>query len=367
MVAQLWALALASSRRTEHSPSVLTATEASVSSSYMENPLIVIKGERHAGTNFIASILENSFGISNIRVTGGLSDKDPITSCNPFEREPPRTYCCWKHGYASTWCHGFQSPELPALPGGVVAELPAHVFLVRSPYPWLLAMHDEPYDYNGNLTFNFSQFIRAPFDYVPRDYQGSTLASKPDYHANPIQLWNAKMRSYIQFESDARDRAITVQLTHGMLYSLEALTKHLAPLMKITPGFKGTVIKYPPFSLYNDKFSSNFSQVEFQEAKRYEAEQLWLDLLSQEDLNFINTELETNVVEQVGLHLVLEAKSKDAVPQEPWRHRLQRSEHMRMLRVLDDSDLMSLAVRNRQKREVHNRQKKNEQPGEIEV
>ena len=55
-------------------------------------PLIVMKGERHAGTNFLTGILETSLG--DIRVTGGGSAPDPMTSCNPFAPEPPRTYCC---------------------------------------------------------------------------------------------------------------------------------------------------------------------------------------------------------------------------------------------------------------------------------
>jgi hypothetical protein len=326
-------------------------------------PLIVIKGERHTGTNFITNILEKSFG-SAIRVLSGASDTDPLVSCNPFEREPPKTYCCWKHGYASTWCHGFQSPDLPALPGGVVSSLPPHVFLVRSPYPWLLSMHDEPYDYDGDLTFNFSQFIRAPFSYVPRDLQGTSLSGDPDYHANPIQLWNAKVRSYLQFESDVhygdepdghrKDRAIVARVTHETLYDLKSLTKSLAPLLNISADVKDTVIEYPPFALYNNKFGEAFSKADFEKAKQYEVEERWLDLLSQEDLDFINMELESNVVEQAGLQVVLEARGSEPVPQHSPRRRLQRAEHMRMLRMLDDSDPMSRAVRNREKRGVHN-------------
>ena len=156
MLLSLSAALASAEHAAERVSSALTATEPPRSSSTKEGyyPLIVIKGERHTGTNFITNVLENSFG-SGIRVLGGASDPDPMISCNPFEREPPLTYCCWKHGYASTFCHGFQSPDLPALPAGAVASLPPHVFLVRSPYPWLLSMHDEPYDYDGDLTFNF--------------------------------------------------------------------------------------------------------------------------------------------------------------------------------------------------------------------
>ena len=373
MLLALCAALASAEHAAERVSSALTATEPPRGSKSDEGyyPLIVIKGERHTGTNFITNVLENSFG-SGIRVLGGASDPDPMISCNPFEREPPLTYCCWKHGYASTFCHGFQSPDLPALPAGPVASLPPHVFLVRSPYPWLLSMHDEPYDYDGDLTFNFSQFIRAPFSYVPRDYQGSSLADKPDFHANPIQLWNAKMRSYLQFESDVhsndesdvhtKDRAIVARLTHETLFDLKSLTKSLAPLLKISADVKDTVIEYPPFALYNNKFGDTFSKADFQEAKQYEVEQRWLDLLSQEDLDFINMELERTVVEEVGLQVVLEAKGTEpAVPQQSRRRRLQRSEHMRMLRLLDDSDLMSRAVRNREKRGVHN--EKREQHG----
>ncbi len=300
-------------------------------------PLIVMKGERHAGTNFLTGILETSLG--DIRVTGGGSDPDPMTSCNPFAPEPPRTYCCWKHGYASTWCHGFQSPDAPVMRGGVVKSLPAHVFLIRSPYSWVLAMHDEPYDYNGILSANFSEFLRTPFSYVPRDYQGSSLADKPDSHANPIQLWNAKMRSYLQFEE--AQRAICVHLTHEMLFDIDALKQRLGPLTKLAPQLQNASIRYPPFSQYQDKFSNNFSRHEFEEAKRYEKEKLWLDLMSQEDLDFINMELERNVVDQVGLEVVMkttkEEEQEGSTEYKPWQHRLERSEHMRLLRLLDDS------------------------------
>ena len=372
LASSLYAAALGSPPR-EGETSALTAGEPPIKSGSRGGyyPLIVIKGERHTGTNFITNILEKSFG-SAIRVLSGASDQDPMVSCNPFEREPPHTYCCWKHGYASTWCHGFQSPDLPALPGGIVSSLPPHVFLVRSPYPWLLSMHDEPYDYDGDLTFNFSQFIRAPFSYVPRDLQGTSVADNPDYHANPIQLWNAKVRSYLQFESDVhsnddsdghrKDRAIVARVTHETLYDLKSLTKSLAPLLNISADVKDTVIKYPPFALYNNKFGEAFSKRDFEEAKQYEVEQRWLDLLSQEDLDFINMELENNVVEQVGLQVVLEARGSEPAPQHSPRRRLQRSEHMRMLRMLDDSDPMSRAVRNREKRGVHN-QKRDQQGG----
>merc|ERR1711935_1323488 len=131
-----------------------------------------------------------------------------------------------------------------------------------------------------------------------------------------------------------------------------SLTKSLAPLLKISADVKDTVIEYPPFALYNNKFGDTFSKADFQEAKQYEVEQRWLDLLSQEDLDFINMELERTVVE---------AKGTEPVPQQSRRRRLQRSEHMRMLRLLDDSDLMSRAVRNREKRGVHN--EKREQHG----
>ena len=180
-------------------------------------PLIVMKGERHAGTNFLTGILETSLG--DIRVTGGGSDPDPMTSCNPFAPEPPRTYCCWKHGYASTWCHGFQSPDAPVMRGGVVKSLPAHVFLIRSPYSWVLAMHDEPYDYNGILSANFSEFLRTPFSYVPRDYQGSSLADKP-HISLAVQAPLSVLLDYI---SRILPRSALVKVPHSELVIVLAL------------------------------------------------------------------------------------------------------------------------------------------------
>ena len=95
---------------------------------------------------------------------------------------------------------------------------PAFLLLVRSVYPWLVAMHREPYEYNGALfpqaynqsQQNFSAFLRAPANYervwladhpsnayrMTSKYDGVYLV-EPYAHANPIVMWRDKMRSYL--------------------------------------------------------------------------------------------------------------------------------------------------------------------------
>ena len=282
---------------------------------------LVLKGERHMSTNFVAGILRAAFGDETCRANGFCAD-----CVNGAEAEPTNnTYCCWKHGYASTSC-----PYSGSVP------YPAHVFVLRSIYPWLISMHHNPYEYDGDHNLTFSQFIRAPFAYTPVQYaavyRGDTGTNRQplahmDLHFNPIQLWNAKMRSYADFI--ASQKVATAFVTSPMLYDLDWLRTALRPLLQDGYRFQDGVsnIELPAFAAEEKKMSQQFTRKGFVQAREYELQQKWIELLSQEDLDYINTEVDSALLNLFGFSQVDTAWSQPAIG-------LSVDEHHRQLRFL---------------------------------
>lgn len=111
-------------------------------------PQVNLKGERHTGTFFMEALIQHNFAPKTCPNTGGF-EGNCAKCAHGFEKsssEPTaNTYCCWAHGYANAQCAGFTAQQYPA-----------HVFLTRSPYTWALAMHAQPYEYEGNYSVNRS-------------------------------------------------------------------------------------------------------------------------------------------------------------------------------------------------------------------
>ena len=96
---------------------------------WIEFPTLILKGERHTGTNLLQSIITTNLGYD-----GQVLDLD-ATYRFCFSPLDVRlgVNCCWKHGYVDDRC-------TPAYK----SAKPAFLLLARSVYPWLIAMHREP-------------------------------------------------------------------------------------------------------------------------------------------------------------------------------------------------------------------------------
>ena len=222
---------------------------------WIELPTLILKGERHTGTNLLQAVVTTNLGydgqvldldatyrfcFSPPNVRSGVIDPKPepepeqapepepepepepgfpTPAPSPKILSPTRNHeqvrsginCCWKHGFVDDRC----SPAYKS-------AKPAFLLLVRSVYPWLVAMHREPYEYNGALfpqpynqsQQNFSAFLRAPANYervwladhpsnayrMTSKYDGVYLV-EPYAHANPIVMWRDKMRSYLELNT----------------------------------------------------------------------------------------------------------------------------------------------------------------------
>ena len=107
--------------------------------------LVLLKGERHSGTNFMRAVLTRFLAVQPLPkplVDTFMARSAPARHLQPprIEDEPQREplMCCWKHGYASEAC-------LPRPPAGP-APTALFVVLVRTPYSWLPNLWLTPYD-----------------------------------------------------------------------------------------------------------------------------------------------------------------------------------------------------------------------------
>ena len=95
-----------------------------------------------------------------------------------------------------------------------------------------------------------------------------------------------------------------VGVTHDALYSLAKVNDALLPLMSLNFTLKGGAkrLSYPPMcrqtepNCGNDKFQEKFSLLEFDAAKKYEKSREYLELYSQKDLDFVNSQVDAGLM-----------------------------------------------------------------------
>lgn len=270
---------------------------------------LVEKGERHAGNNFFQAVLK--YNMPNVT--------DHAT-CDTESADSQHFYCCWTHGYASDTCANAFVPPLTAM-----------ILVVRNPYSWLAAMHVDPYEHDGPVPANMSQFLRQEFSYTPQQYPGVS-----DSKASAVALWNAKVDSYLEL-----NRTRHVVITHDELYDADALTEKLRPLTQ-SGGF------YPPGSgermsfdaildaVTNDKMSGEFSRSAFDSARRYEQARSWLSYFTDDDLAFINAAVGEERMRRFGfetLHSVA-GETRGQLFQTTARRALGMLDHVRWRRMM---------------------------------
>jgi len=278
-------------------------------------PTLILKGERHTGTNLLQEVIT-----TNLNYTDQVLDLDATYR---FCFAPPAARhglnCCWKHGFADDRCtSAYKSAK------------PAFLFLVRSIYPWLVAMHREPYEYNGpqhpqpyaQAQQSFSDFLRAPAHYervwlaehpsnayrLTSKFDGTYLV-EPYQHDNPVAMWREKMKSYLAVS------APKVIVTHDEMYDQHKLSKKLNGLSAAGFHFKPKIydeatklFAYPPMAdsdSLGDKYTRQFTRKKFEQSKAdSDANKKWLSSLSQADLDFINSQISEELMQSLGLEMV---------------------------------------------------------------
>lgn len=154
---------------------------------------IVLKGERHSGTNFIERILQ--FNTSNLNTIAGVKGSAKFG---------------WKHAF------------LPPLGGKGRPFDPSTetlVVITRDAFTWLAKMMEQTYDplMNAKRAGGFSAFLRASYTNICQDDVGTMKGE--DVCETAENLIQARTLKYKQWLSDDPDRAMYVGSREAFLQS----------------------------------------------------------------------------------------------------------------------------------------------------
>jgi len=264
--------------------------DQALENSLYQGPSMIVRAERHTGSHFLSAVLRHIFPKEHNSIHA-----EPImhsSDCPVSQPYAQQASCCWKHGFPDDHCEYTKPPS-------------AYVFLIRQPYSWLLAMRANPYEYDCTWcasmgmsleNMSISEFIRRP--YLQTD-SNTALIARNNY-SNPIQMWNDKTRSFLRIE---RPKVI---LRQEELFDIEALQRKLPPLAEYGFSMASTKVSFPPL---NEEKSIRGEEVN--SPLEYKFTQKGLDYarskaitpasaFSAEDLKFIQSELDPEVLDAVG-------------------------------------------------------------------
>lgn len=255
---------------------------------------IKIFGERNSGTNYLEQLLHSNTDASIVpgndikllrwayKITKHIlpnSAADRFVENHRDKRANSQFahFCGWKHAQVP-----YFPPSIDRYPPGL-----GFVSLTKNPYAWLLSLHRRPYQ-NPALThakISFADFLRQPWPTVGRE-------GRLEPYPNPIQMWNAKTASYFSLAQYGPHLHICYETlltrpeeTIDDIINCLGLTARSAPFLEVTRSTK-------PEAKTREDY-----------AKRYTAE-TWRKALTSDDIAFVNTQLDPEVVERVGYSMI---------------------------------------------------------------
>ena len=244
--------------------------------------IVKIFGERNTGTNYLEALIRANFPMLQVlentaprwlRFVGnrlGVSSGEQLLD-SYFARRLKKNLG-WKHCVVpnASILNEFQQHHGKVL----------FITLTKNPYSWLLSLYKRPY-HNKRPDLNFQEFLESPWVTVRRDLG-------PDLYSNPIELWNAKNRSYFSHQSE------NLQFLNfkyeDMLADLDSILSAvaLACELEVTEEFKN-IMK----STKKDSTDNNYY-------KDYYLNEKWKEKLGPDHIAFINRHLDQEVMHYFG-------------------------------------------------------------------
>ena len=153
---------------------------------------IKVYGERNTGTNYIGELIALNLLASQVPaiIPPGVRRVHQALPGREWVRD---LYFACTYRWNLGWKHGVAKPGAPRRHGAKGPLL--FVTVTRNPYAWLLSLHRRPYHPTHPQGLDFETFLQTTWRTVGRDNMGGTTLP------SPIELWNAKNRSYLALDS----------------------------------------------------------------------------------------------------------------------------------------------------------------------
>lgn len=256
---------------------------------------IKIFGERNTGTNLLERALREA---TNLFIYPGnlpphilrfhaylyrfIPAPHSVQRFNEFHRD---WLFAHRYGYSLGWKHA-RTPVLPPH-NEVLPETVAFVTLRKNPYSWLLSLHRRPYAARQERrisSMSFSDFLRTPWPTAKRENARMIYES-------PVDIWSDKVAAY--------DGLSSLRPTHHMRYE-DLIADPMTALEKIGVALKINV--QPEKADFNRPTKQDKGS--FDNYREYYLNEMWRSKISCEDIEFINSRLESDIVYRSGYKFI---------------------------------------------------------------
>ena len=159
------------------------------------------------------------------------------------------------------------------------------LFVVKSPGAWLTSIYRRPYHRQNPRRGSLHYFTTSPWICVRRELT-------PNVVANPIALWNIKVRSYLDFAKKARGANVKCMFVRSEDLILDQVNtvRRMADWLGIEPAV-------PIVELTSDTKNKGRTLADL---KRYYGEELWRSEIDDATSEFISRESMPKPVKQFG-------------------------------------------------------------------
>lgn len=167
---------------------------------------VKVFGERNSGTNFLSQVLERHFDVSlhpdmqyYPKTSRFILTRAALTK--KFRHTLNEGFFDIQHyhkiGVGGGWKHAMLSDRF--FSKFAIPKQMRLICIVRHPLAWARSMHRLPFHNYAQAPMDYQTFIQSPWRTRRRDgLKGATLES-------PLQLWNLKLQSYVDFSTKYPD------------------------------------------------------------------------------------------------------------------------------------------------------------------
>ena len=204
---------------------------------------VKVYGERNTGTHFLSKLLKINTDLAELRarkVTRKKSElKKLLSSFSSIEQSPVMRRLIrerlidaqrerqfeenfgWKHA----------AVDIRRVEMNPQFDQTLFICLIRNPWRFISALHRRPYNYLPEVADSLKDFIVSPLIANSRD------GLKNVFQPNPVELWNQKVASYLEFAGKYPEN-VRILYYESLLMDVEGFLKSIKDCCKVKPKTK---------------------------------------------------------------------------------------------------------------------------------
>ena len=240
-------------------------------------------GERNTGTRYLARLLEQNLSVDMLAGA-------PPAWVRRLQRQLPgkewlrNAYFVTSAHHNLGWKHSLPNPD--QVRNRIGSRSVLVVTLTKNPYAWLVSLYRRPYHQHWDKRPSFSEFLGKPWQTIRREAAGKNA------YASPVTLWNEKNAAYLALA----EQVGAVNMTY------ENLLQNPSDAIADVAASAGA--KWDPSTFVNLESSTKKSTKTHADYRAYYAQEQWRREFSEDDINLVNRQLSSEVVQAFGYELI---------------------------------------------------------------